>query len=276
MIHDDTKCLLGEGPIWHPTRARLYWFDILASRFLTKGQTWQFDRPVSAAGWIDHDRFLIASATDLFIFDVKSGQSETLIPLEADNPVTRSNDGRADPWGGFWIGTMGMNAEPHAGAIYRLFRGELRRLVAKMTIPNAICFSADRRFAFYTDTREAVIYRQHLNQTNGWPEGAPHPFLDLSKDGLHPDGAVCDCDGGFWNAQWGAGRVVRYTSEGVLDQIITLPTDNITCPAFGGPDLRTLFATSASIDPTGAQPHAGKTFAMPTRFQGQREHQVIL
>ncbi|HGG05833.1 MAG TPA: SMP-30/gluconolactonase/LRE family protein [Aliiroseovarius sp.] len=267
---------MGEGPIWHPTRARLYWFDILANRFHTQGQTWQFDRPVSAAGWIDHNRFLIASATDLFTFDIETGQSETVIALEADNSVTRSNDGRADPWGGFWVGTMGLNAEQQAGAIYRFFDGVLRRLVADITIPNAICFSPDRRFAFYTDTHEAVIYRQGLNQKNGWPDGPPLPFVDLSKDGLHPDGAVCDSDGGLWNAQWGAGRVARYRSDGGLDQIIPLPTDNVTCPAFGGPDLQTLFVTSASVGLERDQPQAGRTFALPSQYRGQREHQVIL
>ena len=75
-----------------------------------------------------------------------------IAPLEADNPVTRSNDGRADPWGGFWIGTMGFNAEPQAGAIYRYYKGEVLPIVRNITISNAICFAPDRSCAYYTDT----------------------------------------------------------------------------------------------------------------------------
>jgi len=101
MIYDDTICQLGEGAFWHPIREQFFWFDILGKRLHTKGKHWQFDDYVSAAGWIDRDHILIASSKAL---------------LEADIPANRSNDGRADPQGGFWIGTMGLNAEPAAGA----------------------------------------------------------------------------------------------------------------------------------------------------------------
>ena len=110
MIFDDTRCELGEGPLWHPLRQQLFWFDILGKRLHTKGQHWDFDDHVSAAGWIDHDTLIVASSRALMTFDIITGDTEHLCDLEADNPVTRSNDGRADPQGGFWIGTMGMDA----------------------------------------------------------------------------------------------------------------------------------------------------------------------
>ena len=113
-VHDSTICALGEGPLWHPLREQLYWFDIIRYRLHTREgdrtKTWQFDEHVSAAGWVDEERFLIASETKLFLFNVETGQSEDVFPLEADNRATRSNDGRADPFGGFWIGTMGKAA----------------------------------------------------------------------------------------------------------------------------------------------------------------------
>ncbi len=127
MIHDDRPCELGEGPLWHPERNQLFWFDILSQRLLTRTAegplAWAFPHRVSAAGWVDRDRLLIASEVALSLFDLATGQATPVVSLEADTPATRSNDGRADPQGGFWIGTMGKRAEPGAGAIYRFYRG---------------------------------------------------------------------------------------------------------------------------------------------------------
>jgi len=276
MIYDQTRCTLGEGPLWHPDRKELFWFDIGQKALHSKAQNWRFRGHVSAAGWIDCDTLLIASETALLSFDIPSGEHTLLCQLDANNPVTRSNDGRTDPWGGFWIGTMGKNAEANAGAIYRYYRGELRRLYAPLTIPNAICFSPDAGHGYFADTVQRKIWRQALSQTDGWPTGAPEVFVDLGKDGLNPDGAVCDTAGNLWNAQWGAARVACYRPDGQFDHAIALPTDHITCPAFGGSDLRTLFVTSATQDLAGTQIDAGKTFALEVETPGQKEHQVVL
>ena len=278
QVFSDTACALGEGPLWHPERKQLFWFDILSKQLLTRtttgAQSWSFDDHVSAAGWIHYDTLLMASENGLYRFDIPSGQRELVVPLEADNPVTRSNDGRADPWGGFWIGTMGFNAEPDAGAIYRYYRGELRQLVGEITISNAICFAPDHSCAYYTDTTDGCIMRQPLDQTHGWPLGDPQVFLDVSGEDFGADGAVVDAEGCFWNAQWGAARVARYSPSGTLLSTWPLPPSQVTCPGFGGPDLTTLFVTTAAIDSRDAQ--AGQTFSFATGITGQREHQVIL
>lgn len=125
---DNRACELGEGPIWHPLRRQFFWFDILGRRLLSRDDKaglleWRFDSMASAAGWIDRDRLLIATETGLDILDLGTGRLAPLMPLEADRPATRSNDGRADRQGGFWIGTMGKHAESGAGAIYRYHRG---------------------------------------------------------------------------------------------------------------------------------------------------------
>ena len=109
-VFDIRRCELGEGPLWHPERKQLYWFDIPGKRLLTQNddgpQEWHFPGCVSAAGWIDRDTLMIASETALFRFNLETGSKRDIVALESDNPVTRSNDGRADPFGGFWIGTM--------------------------------------------------------------------------------------------------------------------------------------------------------------------------
>ena len=274
MIHDSTACQLGEGPLWHPERGQLFWFDILGHRLHTKGKHWQFDTHVSAAGWVSHEELLIASARELFLFNLETGASEHVAPLEADNPVTRSNDGRADPWGGFWIGTMGIEAEPGAGAIYRFYKGELRKLYPGITISNAICFAPDRTCAYYADTPTQKIMRQPLGP-EGWPDGAPEVFVDLSGTEFNPDGAVVDAEGYLWNAQWGAGRVARYGPGGTFVEAVNFPGCQTSCPAFGGPDLRTIFCTTAAV---GLEPDEvqGRTFCAELSVAGQPEHRVIL
>lgn len=276
-IHDNRACALGEGPLWHPLRKQLFWFDILGNRMLCDdGRDWQFDVNVSACGWINETEFLIASEIDLFRFDIETGARDSIVALEPDRPDTRSNDGRIDPLGGFWIGTMGKAAEPGKGAIYRYYKGELRRLVAPITIPNAICFSPDGGRAWFTDTVTGQVMRVDLDGS-GWPKSDPDVFLDLRAEGLHPDGAIILKDGSFLNAQYHAGRVALYGQDAAFLHAYTFPASQMTCPAMGG---STLFATSAwqemSDAARAAEPHAGKTFAIDTDLAGQDEHRVVL
>jgi sugar lactone lactonase YvrE len=283
-IYDTTRCELGEGPLWHPTRNQLFWFDILAGRLHTRenGATrmMQFDELVSAAGWIDDTTLLVASESRLFRFDLETGTTEDVVPLEAENPLTRSNDGRADPWGGFWIGTMGKGAEPGLGAIYRYHAGELRQLHAPITIPNAISFAPDRSVAYFTDSPVRIVWRQPLDPETGWPSGPAETWLDLNSAGLVADGAVTDADGNLWIAHWGAGRVSAWSPEAKLLRSVEVPGLHASCPAFGGPDLRTLYCTSAmeGITPEmrTAVPEHGMTFFAENVANGRAEPRVIL
>ncbi|GGB93735.1 gluconolactonase [Marinobacterium zhoushanense] len=283
--YDERACTLGEGALWHPQRQQLFWFDILGNRLMTlndQGLTdeWQFDEHVSAAGWVDLDTLLIASESGLFRFDIDTGARQPVCPLEADNPLTRSNDGRADPWGGFWIGTMGKAAQPNAGAIYRYYRGELRRLLAPLTIPNAICFSPDGRHGYFADTAKGAIWRLALDAEHGWPADEPELFIDCRRDGVNPDGAVVDSEGRLWNAQWGASRVACYDADGGFVTAIAFPATQVSCPAFGGVDFSRLFVTSAreglSNQVLLGQPAAGRTFIVGTEVRGRAEPRVIL
>ena len=282
-IHDSRPCTLGEGAFWHPERGQLFWFDILGHRLLGRDDTgpreWSFGECVSAAGWIDRDTLLIASETGLYRFSLGTGARDLVTPLEADNPATRSNDGRADPFGGFWIGTMGKRAEAGAGAIYRFFGGRLERLFRDVTIPNAISFAPDGRSAYFADTAVQRIMIQALD-SDGWPTGAPDVFVDLAPEGLHPDGAVVDGDGFVWNAQWGAGRVARYAPDGRFDRAIAVPARLVTCPAFGGQGLDRLYLTTArqglDAEALRADPLAGQTFVADPGVTGRPEPRVRL
>lgn len=283
MIFDQRKCELGEGPLWHPIHEQLFWFDIIGKKMLSRSGSgaheWQFAECVSAAGWIDRETLLIASETALIRFDIETGRQTTLCALEADTAQNRSNDGRADPNGGFWIGTMSKTATLNAGAIYRYHKGELRRLFKDITIPNSICFAPSGRIAFFSDTILGCVMRVGLD-ADGWPDSQPSVFLDLTVQGLHPDGAVIDAQGVMWVAQWGASRVAAYGPDGQFLREIAFDAPHTSCPAFGGPNHSTLYCTSAlqGMDDVAraSYPNAGKTFAMPDVANGQYEHQVTL
>lgn len=255
----------------------------LLSRAGDRNLEWNFNRHVSAAGWIDKNHLLIASETNLFCFDLVNSVETPVCDLENNRPENRSNDGRADPWGGFWIGTMGKNGEVGMGALYRWYKGDLRQLQRGMTTPNAICFAPDRSCAYYSDTKTRIIWRQPLDPNQGWPLGERAVFLDLQASAgcpeHKPDGAVTDSEGCLWNAQWGSARVARYGPDGRLLGTVELPTDHTSCPAFGGPDLTTLFVTSAtqklSETQSWAQIHAGQTFAIPAAGHGKPEPRVL-
>lgn len=283
QVFDPRPCDLGEGPLWHPLRATLYWFDITGKRMLARGpdgaREWQFDEMHSAAGWIDAEHLLLASETGLWHFALADGQRRKLCDLEADNPRLRSNDGRADPQGGFWIGTMGKAAEPGAGAIWRWYRGEMRRLFSGITITNAICFSPDGRVAHFTDTDTARVMKVALD-AEGWPAAEPQLFIDLAPEGLNPDGAVVDAAGLLWIAQWGSGRIAAYGPDGALVRTVPVAAPHASCPAFGGDGLDSLFCTTAlqgmTADARASWPLAGQTFVQHGVARGQAEHRVIL
>ena len=282
MIFDSTLCSLGEGVLWHPLRHSLFWFDInnkcMFERTIEakKAKIWQFDEYVSAAGWVNYNQLMIASESKLFLFHLENKRLDAIVPLEKENKFTRSNDGRADPFGGFWIGTMAKQAELNEGAIYRYYRGELRKLYANITIPNSICFSPEGDTAYYCDTNLQQIMKVQLDSF-GWPKDESILHINLQADGLRPDGSVIDVEGNLWNAQWGAHRVACYSSDGQFQQAVTFEASQISCPAFGGVELNVLFATSAAENI--AQPgkeNAGALYYQEMNIKGQLEPPVIL
>jgi sugar lactone lactonase YvrE len=114
-----------------------------------------------------------------------------------------------------------------------------------------------------------------IDPDTGEPAGFWSVFADTSGDPGAPDGAVVDAEGFLWSARWGGSRVIRYAPDGRVDREVLLPVSQVTCPAFGGPDLRTLYITSASKTLTPEQlarePHAGSVFAIELDVAGQRE-----
>ena len=280
-VFDETRAELGEGPLWHPELGALYWFDILGRtlyrRYGTERQSWTFDRCASAAGWVDRELLLVATEGRLVVLNTETGSESVAAPLPTSDGAYRTNDGRADPQGGFWIGTMSKTAASGEGRIYRYCKGVVRLLVDRITIPNAICFSPDGRRAHYADSADGRVMQIRLDD-DGWPVGDPSVYLDFRGTGLIPDGSVIDSGGDFWCAQWGSSRVARYRPDGMFVEAIQVDAPHTSCPAFGGADFSTLFVTTAlehmNEAERSAAPLSGAVFTADTNVKGQPEHRV--
>lgn len=276
---DDRACLLGEGVFWHPEREEYFWLDILNRTLLGRngfGQhCWSLKETVSAMGWVNRNNLLLAGSSSFWLFDLVLGTMERLVSLEEDRPENRSNDGRADPFGGFWIGTMGWEAESEAGQIWRFWRGEVFPLFGPLTIPNAICFAPDGRTAYFADTPTRKIRSVALDG-EGWPVGQPRDFAVIDDAEGYPDGAVVDADGNLWVAMWGGQQLLQFGPDGERIRQINLPVRQPTCPSFGGDQLTQLIVTSAAVGLEERGEYDGCTLSMAPGVSGQSEHQVIL
>lgn len=281
----DERCHLGEGPTYDQATDTAWWFDILERRLfeaqLGSGQVriHQLDRMASALARIDAGRQLVVAEDGLYIRSVADGRLTLYHPLEADNPATRSNDARVHPSGTFWIGTMGRRAEAGAGAIYALHRGEITRLFAGISIPNAICFAPDGTLGYFADTRRNELNRVLLDPATGLPCGTPE-VLFRHRGGGGIDGAIVDADGLIWNACWGGGCVDVYSPQGAHLRSLRVPARQSSCPAFVGRDLSRLLVTSAyeHMDEAAraADPEHGRTFLLDAAVRGRAEPDVRL
>ena len=285
MIYDTRPCTLGEGLFWHPLRQALFWFDISEGRLLSNDgahqQMWQFPQSVSAAGVISQDELLICGENGLFRFNLETAVSTPVTELEPNKPDNRSNDGKVDRQGGFWVSTMGKDSSDlHAkGAIYRWFKGELRLLYPNLSIPNAICFTPDGKAAYFGDTARQKIWRVALDGA-GWPVGEYVVYLDFTGTDVYPDGSTVDAAGNVWNAQWGSSRVACYAPDGRFLSEVKVDAPHTSCPAFGGAAMDTLFVTTALEEMSDAAkaafPHSGKVFAFDGVAKGLVEDLVAL
>jgi len=284
-ILDHTKSELGEGPTFDPESQTAWWFDIVGKKLIShdfreeKTSFHKLDLMASMLAVVDDNRQLLATENGLYLHHTDTGAMTLHHPLEADNPVTRSNDGRVHPSGAIWIGTMGKNAEKAAGGIYWFFKNELRLLYPKITIPNAICFSPDGRIGYFTDTTLNKIMTVRVDPINGLPLSEPEILYDHTgqKGGL--DGAITDTNGAIWIACWGASTLLHLSAEGKMLNSFALPVTQPTCPAFVGEKLDRMIITSAwqgKGETHAKKGDAGKTLLVDLAFSGKAEPRAVL
>jgi sugar lactone lactonase YvrE len=205
----------------------------------------------------------------LFRFDPGTGKRQRLAAPPYDPRRERFNDGKADPQGRLWVGTIYEPRDVPKAALYRWTAGKLRRMASDITVSNGLAFSPDCRTMLWSDTFAHRIYALDFDGADGslsrrrvFAEFAPKlPDQDLAQYGGRPDGAAMDAQGACWVAMFEGQRLLRLASDGSVLQALELPVRCPTMPCFGGPDLRTLYLTTASsnrpADELAAQPLAG-------------------
>jgi sugar lactone lactonase YvrE len=245
------RAALGEGPCWDAAAGVLYWTDVPAHRVhrLTGDGThteWDTGQPVGAVVPRAGGGLALAAKAGFLAMDPGTGSLSTLAAVEPDIPGNRMNDGACDRAGRFFAGTMAEDESPGAGSLYLLTADhQLTRLVTGVGISNGIGWSPDDRRMYYIDS---LAYRVDLfdYEPSTGAIGNRREFVRLGAGEVLPDGLAVDAEGGVWVALWGGSEIRRYAPDGRLTSGVDVPAANVTSCAFGGPDLRTLYITTAA------------------------------
>ena len=282
--------ICGEAATWSAKEGCVYWVDI--NRFIihrldinTKMvNSHMFDEPVVALSLCDVDgKLLVALGSKLIFLYIATDIREDLGVTLPDAPDVRFNDGRTDPLGVFWIGSMsnnvGVNGEDldvisAKGCLYRYrIGGDLEKIEDGIDIANTLCWSPDQKTFYFGDTLKNQIRSYSYDIKTGDIGHGKSYFSDFDR-GL-PDGSAIDSEGYIWNCRFGGGCIVRVSPDGAIDKIIEMPVKNITTCAFGGPELSTLFVTTASVMKAKTDRLAGSLFAIETDTTGLPENKFI-
>lgn len=251
----DAKCALGEGVLWCAKTGRLYWTDIEGARLSrydpASGERvdWRMpERLATFALTADAHVLVVGLASRLAFFDLVTRELSLIAEVEP-GLNTRVNDGRCDRQGRFVFGTKDEAASPQpVGGFYRLNHDlSVERLpLPAPAISNSIAFSPDGATMYFCDSPRREIHA--CGYGSDGRIGASRVFVRLADgEAGEPDGSTVDAEGGLWNAQWGAGRVVRYDASGRETERVDVPARQPSCVALGGPHLGTLYVSSARV-----------------------------
>jgi len=276
----------GEGPVWSPDDQAVYWTDInrfLIHRLDSGGsvKSWFFAEPVTALALTDSaDLLAVALASRILLWNPRTDERRNHgFELEGF-PAVRLNDGRADPRGSLWVGSMRNNVQPDGaagqvggadGVLYRIDPdGAVSQWKRAIGISNTLAWSPGRQRFYFADTLQNTVYLYDYDSKTG-AIAAERPFFAGFPRGL-PDGSAMDSQGYLWNCRYGGGCIVRVAPDGSIDRIIEMPARNITSCTFGGIGYRTLYATSASLDAPPGDRLGGSLFAIATDVPGLPEN----
>ena len=283
----DARARLGECALWCDLRQTLYWTDIEAATLhgwsQDDGRTRHWTLPERLGSFAltgQASQLLLGLASGVALFNLDTQQLSPIIPVEAENPSTRINDGRCDAQGRFVFGMF--NQASVEAAIGRFYRVTPDLAVERLPLPpvavaNSIAFSPDGTRIYLADSPTRAIYCADYHADGRI--GALRLFTRLSTYEGYPDGSTVDSDGGLWNAQWDGGCVVRYDVDGIETDRIVVPSSRPTSPAFFGLKRDRMALTTAHIGLSDAarrdQPSAGGVFVCTPGRLGVPEHRFV-
>ena len=278
----DTRDRLGECVLWCPRSQRLWWVDVLSASLhelsWPAGQHRTHQLPFRRLGSIGlraSGGLVLATEQGVFDWHPDRGLEAQLMAPRWDPATHRLNDGRCDRAGRFWVGSMHDSLFVPDGTLFSVGpAAEAAAHFDDIIVPNSLVFSPDDRRFYFADTRRYMIWQFDFEIESG-RIGNRRPFVDFGSGPARPDGSCVDANGCLWNASFDGGRVVRYTPDGVTDTVVPLPVSCPTCVCLGGPDLDTLFVTTASFSLSAGQrwqePLAGGLFALRVPTPGLAE-----
>jgi len=279
VVKNTPKAILGEGSVWHPIENILYWIDITGMKLHKYDTVKNINTTIDTGSMIgtvvpSTGRYSVIVALEIGIHGVTSAGSLELLTVYPKNEIkdNRFNDGKCDPAGRFWVGTMSKKETKGAGNLY-CFDG--KRLILKqssVSISNGIVWSADTKTMYYIDTPEQVVFAYDFDIDTGNITNRRVAFKIPENNG-YPDGMTIDSDGMLWIAHWNGAAVICYDpSTGEELKKIEVPALNVTSCAFGGNDLKTLYITTAKQGLTEEQlekyPLSGSLFSVECDAQG--------
>jgi L-arabinonolactonase len=277
----DDRNTLGEGVLWDEADGRLWWTDIEAARLYAleprSGRVETLEAPERIGSFAprgDGKGLLVAFASGFALWEPRTGRREHLHDFEAHLPTTRLNDGRTDRQGRFVAGGFdeGGGGRPISSLVRVDPDLKVTTLFGEVGCANGLCFSPDGRTMYFADSARAEMWAFAYDPADGTlGERRAVCALRGRRPGV-PDGSCVDEEGCVWNAEWDGGAVVRWTPEGEIDRVIELPVPRPTCAAFGGPDLDTLYITTARLwmgeDQIARAPLSGALFAIKPGVRG--------
>jgi sugar lactone lactonase YvrE len=274
---------LGEGPVW-VERDRALWFVDIKKKHIHRfdpasGDQRSFDAPeyvgfaLPAAG----GGFVAGLQSGLAHFDESTGDFRRIAEVEPDLPANRLNDGIVDHSGRLWFGTMDNNEEAETGAIYRLKDdGSVVRVGGECCITNGPGVSPDGRTLYHIDTLRGLVFACTISDDGSLSDR--RLFCEIPNSEGYPDGPTVDSEGCVWIGLFFGWSARRYSPRGKLIDTVRFPVSNITKIAFGGPDLRTAYATTARQglrpDQLAEQPLAGNLFAFEVETSGASNFEI--
>ena len=277
---------LGESPVWHPRERVLYYCDIpghTLQRFDPASgdlRHWCFGTDVASLAPCLNGGLLLAMRSGLWHFDPVSGERSLAAAPPYDPSTERFNDGKCDPQGRFWVGTIYEPRDPALASLHCFARGRLTRRLEGITALNGLAWSPNGRTMHWSDTKAHTIYAADFDPGSGTLSRqrvfASFPLKrtgeSLDAYGGRPDGAAMDVEGCCWVAMFEGQRLLRLSPAGDVLQAVELPVRCPTMPCFGGPDLKTLYVTSARANRPQAellaQPWAGCVLALDVGVPG--------
>ena len=276
----DSKATLGEGPVWDFINQRLFWLDIEGGQLhchypITKeNKHWKFEEMIGAVALTTNGDLLMAMESGMALFSIESKVLKRLNILENTNPKMRFNDGKCDPNGNFWIGTMHKEFLPGSGSLYKIdqhLKPSLR--IANTTISNGMAWSADSSKFYYIDSPSFEVAVFDFDSNSNKISNRKRLFKIPHSYGS-PDGMTIDDEGMLWIAHWGGGCVRRWNPEdGKVLQKITVDAPHVTSCCFGGKDFNMLYITTArsglSEEELKTSPLSGGLFCIKTGVAGK-------